>query len=181
MISQILHQLDYTGELLQYFNGSTAVDQDKYTFTATGIGTGWTAGDYVSITGASNGATNTVIQLDTVATGMLTAEPITLGADETATLTLNQEYQGAWVNVERWAKLTGLINTSGNCYVYIDQSGATAKPTTTVDYTTTITVTGATAATWSIETLGKWARMRIRNNGADQTIMRAYLYGRAIT
>ena len=183
MISQILHRLDYTTELLQYFNGSTVIDVSAHTFTAANIGSGLTAGDLVYITGTASSTSDGLYTLQTVAAGVLTTVELPAGNDETATITINQQYSGDWQNVERWAKLTGTINTSGNAYVYIDQSGGGADgiTKTNTDYTTTVTVTGGTAASWSIEVVAKWARMRIRNNGADQTTMRAYSFARHLT
>jgi hypothetical protein len=177
MISQILHQLDKTTELLQYFAGSTAIVKTARTFTATGIHTGLTVGDKVVIAGTSSGTSDGTYTVETLSTGVLTTVETPAGSNETATITINQEYQGVWVNIERWAKLTGSINCSGAAYVYIDQSADGSS----VDYTTTLTITGGTASAWSIEAELKYARMRIRTNAADQTIMRAYLFGRAIT
>ena len=177
MISQILHQLDKTTELLQYFNGSTAIAKTAKTFTATGIHAGLTAGEKVYITGTSSGTSDDVYTIDTVATGVLTMVETPAGSNETATITLNQEYQGAWVKVDRWANLTGLFNcTGGSATVYVDQSGDGG---TTVDYSSSFSATTAVPLAFSVETLAKHARLRIRNNGTDQTVLRGYLYGRA--
>jgi hypothetical protein len=73
--------------------------------------------------------------------------------------------------------LLSTINTSGNAYAYVDQSADGVN----TDYTTTITVTAATAKADSIEVLLPYARLRVRTNAADQTTMRAYLFGRRLT
>lgn len=176
MKDYIITQLAKTTELLQYFTGSTVITQADKTFTAAGIGSGLTAGEKIVIANAANSASNGTFTLNTVASGAITVFEA-IGADETATITINQEYQSDWLNVQKWAKLTGAINTSGNAYVYIDQSADGYN----IDYTTTRTITAATADSWSIETVLPWARLRVRTNAADQTIMRAYLYGRMLT
>jgi hypothetical protein len=176
MISQILHELDSTTELLQYFTGTTASTQTTRKYAATGIGTGLTAGDKVVIAGFSNSASNGTFTLQTVAADEITVCEA-IGANETGiTATVTQEYQGAWVLVERWSKLVGVINTSGAAIIYIDQSGDGGNNT---DYTSSWAVTAATAFVYSAEIIAKYARLRIRTNAADQTTMRAYLYGRA--
>ena len=176
MKDYIMTQLAKTTELLQYFTGSTVITQADKTFTAANIGSGLTAGEKIVIAGAGQSASNGTFTLVTVAAGAITVHEA-IGTDETATITINQEYQSAWIDVRKWAKLTGSINSSGNAYVYIDQSADGYN----TDYTTTRTITGGTADAWSIETVLPYVRMRVRTNAADQTAMRAYLYGRIIT
>jgi hypothetical protein len=179
MISQILHQLDKTTELLQWFNGSTVIVKTAKTFTAANIHVGLTAGDKLYITGTSSGTSDGIYTIATVATGELTMSETPAGSNETATITINQEYQGAWIKVDRWAKLTGLFNcTGGSATVYVDQSGDRG---TTVDYSSSFSATTATALAFSVETVATHARLRIRNNGTDQSVLRGYLYGRATT
>ena len=176
MKNQLMTELAKTTELLQYFTGSTVITQADKTFTAANIGSGLTAGEKIVIAGAANSASNGTFTLVTVASGAIVVAE-TIGANETATITINQEYQSAWLDVRKWAKLTGAINTSGNAYVYIDQSADGYN----TDYTTTRTITASTADAWSIETVLPWARMRVRTNAADQTTMRASLFGRIVT
>jgi hypothetical protein len=179
MISQILHQLDKTTELLQYFTGSTVIVKTAKTFTCADIDHGLTVGDKVYIAGTSSGTSDGVYTLATVADGVLTMSETPAGNNETATITINQEYQGAWILVERWAKLTGLFNcTGGTATVYVDQSGDGG---TTVDYSSSFTATTAVALAFSVETVAKHARLRVRNSGTDQSVLRGYLYGRAVT
>ena len=173
----IMTQLDKVTELLQYFTGSVATTQTTKKYAATNIGVGLAAGDIVVVAGFSNSASNGTKTLVTVATSEITVSEA-IGANEAGvTATFNQEFQGNWHDVRRWAKITGAINCSGNGYVYIDQSGDGI----TVDYTTTRTIAAATADSWSIEIVLSYARMRIRTDAADQSSMRAYLYGRIIT
>jgi hypothetical protein len=177
MRPQILHQLDYTGELLQYFTGSITTTTATKTYAASSIQAGLSVGDKVFFAGFSNADSNGIKTIATLGTNELTVSE-TIGTGESGvTATLSQEYQGAWVNVDSWAALTGTINTSGAAIIYIDQSG----DKTNVDYTSTWAVTAATALSYSVETIAKYGRMRVRTNAADQTIMRAYLFGRSVS
>jgi hypothetical protein len=177
MRPQIIHQLDYTGELLQYFTGSITTTTATKTYAATNIQAGLSVGDKVYFGGFSNADSNGLKTIATLGTNELTVSE-TIGTGESGvTATLNQEYVGSWVNVDSWAVLTALINTSGAAIIYIDQSG----DKTNVDYTSTWNVSAATAAAYSVETLVKYGRMRVRTNAADQTIMRAYFNGRAVS
>lgn len=187
MISQILHRLDTCTELLQYFTSTGvtfAASDDSLSATQIGTGYAFEVGDYINVSGSSQTANNTTWLVSTSAANKIVVDGAITDDNAGETIVINQEYIGSWVNIERWAKLVGSIVTSGNAYVYIDQSNDDVghpSSVTNTDYTTTVTVTGGTAASWSIETVGKYARMRVRNNGADQTTMRAYLFGRAIT
>ena len=177
MKDYIMTKLDSTTELLQYFTGSTTTTQATRQYAATNIGVGLSVGDKLVVAGFSNVASNGTKTIATVATDAITVEEAIGAGEAGVTATFNQEYQGVWVDVRKWAKLTGSINTSGAAYVYIDQSADGLN----VDYTTTRTITGGTADSWSIETVLPNIRMRIRANAIDQTVMRAYLYGRIIT
>lgn len=183
MLEQKLHLLDSITELLQYHtSGAVTFAATDNSLAATGIGTStFAVGDYIVVGGSSQAANNTTHKLATVSANKITVTPDTSITDDNAgeTITLNQEYQGEWLDVRRWPKLVGTINCSGNAYLYIDQSASPVGANT--DYTTTVTVTGGTAAAFSVETVLPYARIRVRNNGADQTIMRAYLYGRSLT
>ena len=178
MKDHILVKLDSTTELLQYFT-STAVTfaSADNSLSATNIATGWTAGDKVVIAGSSESANNTTMTIKTVATGKLSMEEAVTDDNAGETITLNQEYQGEWKEVDQFSHLLSTINTSGNAYAYVDQSADGVN----TDYTTTITVTAATAKADSIEVLLPYARLRVRTNAADQTTMRAYLFGRRLT
>lgn len=182
MRGQILHKLDYTAELLQYFTSAAVTfEADDDSLSATSIGTGgaFEVGDHIVVSGSSETTNNTTHTVTVSAANKITCGASTITDDTPGeTIVINQEYQGTWFNVEEWAKLTGVINSSGNCTVYVDQSG---NGGTNTDYSSSWAVTGGTALAFSVETICKHARLRIRNNGADQTVMRAYLYGRTIT
>jgi hypothetical protein len=182
MRNMILERLCKVTELLQYFNGSTVITQADQTYTASNIGSGLTAGDIMVISGASNSASNGTFTLKTVASGAIVVDDMDIGANETATITMNQEYQSAWYEVRGFAALTGVVNTSGNAQLYVDLSDNGVD----VDYssapgTSSGAITGGTAFPFEVTNLMPYARIRIRNNGADQTTMRAYLYGRKIS
>ena len=177
MKDHILVKLDSTTELLQYFTGSVNTTATTKKYASTGIGSGLTAGEKVVIAGFSNADSNGTKTLATVAANEITVEEA-IGANETGvTATVNQEYQGEWKEVEQFSHLLAIENTSGNAYAYVDQSADGVN----TDYTTTITVTAATAKADSIETVLPFARLRVRTNAADQTTMRAYLFGRRLT
>lgn len=140
----IFEELDTTTELLQYFTSAAvtfaALDDS---LAATGIGTStFEAGDYIYVTGSSETDNNTRWLLTSAAANKLIASGAITDDTPGETITLNQEYVGDWCNIELYAKITGVINSSGNCTVYIDQSG----DRTNTDYTTTVSVTGGTAA-----------------------------------
>ena len=177
MKDHILIKLDSTTELLQYFTGSVNTTATTKKYASTGIGSGLAVGEKVVIAGFSNADSNGTKTLATVAANEITVEEA-IGANETGiTATVNQEWQGEWKEVNQFSHLLSVINTSGNAYAYVDQSANGVD----TDYTTTITVTAATAKADSIEVLMPYARLRVRTNAADQTTMRAYLFGRRLT
>lgn len=171
-----LNVIDSTTELLQYFNGSTVITQADSTYTATGIGTGLSVGDIVVISGAGQSGSNGTFVLTAVASGAITVAG-TIGTNETATVTINQEYTGEWKEVRNFAVVVTTITSTGSASLKIDQSGNGY----TVDITTTTAITGGTAATASLAVALPFARLRVTNNGADQTTLRAYMCGRTGT
>jgi hypothetical protein len=177
MREEILSQLDYTGKLLQYFTGSITTTTVSRTYAATGIESGFAVGDKVVFAGFAQTDSNGTKTIETIGTNTLTVVE-SIGTGETIAATMSGTYVGGWFKVNRWAKLTGVINTSGAAVVYVDQSGDNG---TNVDYTSSWTVTAATALSFSIETIAKHARLRVLTTAADQTVMRAYLYGRIVT
>ena len=177
MKDHILVKLDSTTELLQYFTGSITTTQATKKYAATGIGSGLTAGEKVVFAGFSNADSNGTKTLATVAANEVTVEEAIGTGESGVTATVNQEWQGEWKEVDQFSHLLSTINTSGNAYAYVDQSADGVN----TDYTTTITVTAATAKADSIEVLLPYARLRVRTNAADQTTMRAYLFGRRLT
>ena len=177
MRNVILEQLEKVTELLQYFTGSTVITQADRTYTAATIGAGLTVGDTVVIAGAANSASNGTFVLSSVASGAVIVAGPAIGANETATITVNQEWPGTFKEVQGFAKLVGSINTSGAAIIYIDQSGDGVN----IDYTSSWAVTAATALAFEADVVLPWAKIRVRTNAADQTTMRAYLYGRKIS
>ena len=177
MKDHILVKLDSTTELLQYFTGSVNTTATTKKYASTGIGSGLTAGEKVVIAGFSDADSNGTKTLATVAANEITVEEA-IGADETGiTATVNQEWQGEWKEVNQFSHLLPTINCSGNAYLYVDFSADGVN----TDYTNTGTITAATADMGSIEVGLPYARLRVRTNAADQTTMRAYLFGRRLT
>lgn len=177
MQSFIMTQLEKITELLQYFTGSTTTTTATRKYAATGIGSGFAAGDKVVFAGFSNSDSNGTKTLATVAANEVTVEEAIGTGEAGISATMNQEYQGDWHDVRKWAVLTTAINCSGNAYLYVDQS----QDGDNIDYTTTRTITGGTADRSDISSGMFYARLRVRTNAADQTSMRAYLNGRIIT
>ncbi len=177
MRNLILEQLEKVTESLQYFTGSTVITQADRTYTAATIGSGLSVGDTVVIAGAANTASNGTFVLSSVASGAIVVAGPAIGANETASITINQEWPGTFREIHGFAALVGAINCSGNAIIYIDQSGDGAN----VDYTSSWAVTGGTALSFTVAVILPYAKIRIRTNAADQTSMRAYLYGRKIS
>lgn len=178
MRNVVLEKLDSCTELLQYFTstGVTFAASDS-SLSATGIATGWTAGDTVVIAGSSETANNTTMVIKTVATGKLTMFDAVTDDTPGETITITQEWPGTFKETNGFAALTGTINCSGNAIIYIDQSANGVD----IDYTSSWAVTAATALSYEVSVLLPYAKMRIRTNAADQTSMRAYMFGRKIS
>ena len=184
MQSFIMTQLEKITELLQYFTGSTTTTTAtrKYAELFKKRGFDWdafkfAAGDKVVFAGFSNSDSNGTKTLATVAANEVTVEEAIGTGEAGISATMNQEYQGDWHDVRKWAVLTTAINCSGNAFLYVDQS----QDGDNIDYTTTRTITGGTADRSDISSGMFYARLRVRTNAADQTSMRAYLNGRIIT
>lgn len=177
-----LMQMANTGELLQYYTGTVATTQLTRAYAGTGIGSGLTAGDKVFIAGASNAASNGLKTLETVAADVITVVEA-IGAGETGlTLTVNQEFISPWIDCQEFAKLVGMVKTSGNAILFCEFSGDKGV---TVGYISPSSsgqaITGGTPLAFSYEVIAKWARFRLRTNAADQTAVDAYFYGRKIS
>ena len=184
MLPQILHQLDYSERLLVYFSGSITTTQSTKTYTAASIGVGLVAGDTIVVAGMAQSASNGTKTIATVTAGNGSFTVVeAIGTNETASGTFNQEYIGGWQEINKWVRLNIIANYSGNAVGYIDFSGTTGVPGTTknVDYASTAAITGGTAYALAAENVARYARMRILNNGATQTIARAYFYGKTST
>jgi hypothetical protein len=179
-----IFQLDHVTELLQYFTSSavTFATADN-SIAATGIGSGFTAGDKIVISGAAESGNNATFTIVTVASGKLVVSETVTAESPTATVVINQEYQGNWAKCDQCAKIVGTVNCSGNAVVLVDQSQdkVNVDYTSTTDANTSYAVTGGTPFAFEVSVVNKNARLRIRNNGADQTAMRAYLNGRTVS
>lgn len=179
-----LMQMANTTELLQYFAGTAATTQTTKKYAATNIGVGLTVGDTIWISGCSNSASNGAKTIATIASDnsyITVSEAI--GANETGlSLVVNQEFLSPWVDCQEFAKVTGMVKTSGNATLFVEFSGDKG---TTVNYISPSSsgqaVTGGTPLAFSYEVIAKWVRFRLRNNGADQSSMDAYFYGRKIS
>lgn len=173
-----LEQIEKVTELLQYFTGTVTTTTATRTYAATSIESGLAVGDKIVIAGCAQTNSNGTKTIESVATNSITVvEAIGTGEGPTASVTMNQELQGTWQESQRYTTLTGSINTSGAAIIYIDQSANGVD----TDYTTTWAVTAATALAYSAEVVLPFARIRVRTNAADQTIMRAYLFGRKVS
>lgn len=178
MKDHLIFELDRCTELLQYFtSGAVTFAAVDDSLSATGIATGWTAGDTVVIGGSSEAANNTTMVIKTVATGKLTMYDAVTDDNAGETITITQEWPGTYKETKGCVALTGTINCSGNAIIYIDQSANGVD----TDYTSSWAVTGGTALSYEVAVLLPYAKMRIRTNAADQTSMRAYLFGRKIS
>lgn len=174
-----LYKIDSTSELLQYFtsNAVTFATADN-SIAATGIGTSTFAeGDTFTVSGASESGNNiTFTVVSVTANKIIVAETVTAEAAG-ATVKINQTYIGPWVETDCFTKVIGVINASGACTGYIDQS----NDGVTVAYSTTEDVTGGTPLGFSVENLSLYARLRIVAKDVDQTTMLAFLNGRTLT
>jgi len=178
-MAQIVNKFYEIDELLQYFAGSTATTATTKKYAATGIGTGFAVGDTVLVAGFSNTASNgvkTIAYIHTDASYITVSEAI--GADESGvSATFNQTYNGAWQDVSGCTVLIGTIRTSGNCSVYTDWSWD--RGVTTEFSESANSITGGTAESMGeIVVIAPYARCRVVNNGADQTVMSIYFGGR---
>ncbi len=162
---------------LQTFSSSavTFATADN-SIAATAIGTGtFTAGEYITVSGASENDNNNTFLISTVAAGKLViASPSVAAESAGASVVINEHYYGAWQSTRDFRYLTGTIYTSQACTLYIDQS----RDGVNIDYTDTIAVGAATYEAWVYDVLvSGYARMRIFNGGTDQTSVRAILNG----
>lgn len=144
---------------------------------ATAIGTStFTAGEYISVTGAAETNNNVEFLISTVAAGKLViASPSVTAEAAGATVVINESYYGNWVSCRDFKYLVGTIYASQACTLYIDQS----RDGVNVDHTDTIAVGAGTLDGFEYEVVVSGsARMRILNGGTDQTAVRIILNGR---
>lgn len=175
MFDQKLKLIDSTQEALQYFTstGVTFAATDD-SMSATGIGSGLSAGDEILVSGSSQSANNTYWTIATVAADKITIDGAITDDNAGETITVTQVYRGDFQVVDHYAKLIASVYCNGNANLYIDFSG----DGTNTDYTCTTSITGGTGAITTTEVCMKYARLRLATNAADQTTVRCYLYGR---
>jgi hypothetical protein len=189
MFEQQLVKLQSSSKLLKYVAVTAgAFDHATKTLTkaASTFSSAFAVGDKIVIAGTTyNNGTFTVTVI--TATVITFSETIT---DETSNCTLTGEYISHWTDIKRFVKLVGTVNCDQAAILYVDQSndpegsvkGVTPAGPSNVDYTTQFTVTASTALSFSIETVGLWARIRVQLNATTGfAIHRSYLNGRLTT
>lgn len=175
--NQKIFMLYITEHLLQTFSSNAVtVDNSPRTFAATDIGTGtFAAGEVISVSGAAESANNSTFTLVTVAADLLTVTETTTTEVAGASVVINEYLYGTWKETRDFRYLTGTINASQPCTLYIDQS----RDGVNTDHTDTIVVGAGVAESWNFaNVVSGFARVRILNGGTDQTSMRCILYGR---
>jgi len=189
MFEQQLVKLQSSSKLLKYLavTAGAFLNTDKtYTKANSTFSSTFAVGDKIVIAGTTyNNGTFTIAAI--TATVITFKETI---AAETSNATLSGIYISPWTDIKRFVKLIGTVNCDRAAILYVDQSndpegsvtgGVPAGPSN-VDYTTQLTVGASTALSFSIETVGLWARIRVQLNAAtDFTIHRSYLNGRLTT
>lgn len=168
--------LESCKELLKFFssNAVTFATADN-SIAATGIGTNTvTSGELFRIAGAAQGGNNRTFTAVTVtANKIVVAEAVT--AESTgATVTLNEEFIGAWKRVNHMTDIVGTLTTSHNCTVLIDLS----QDGVNVDHSVSISVTGGTSQRINEVIAAAFVRLRVLNGGTNQTTLRATINGR---
>jgi hypothetical protein len=162
---------------LQTFSSSavTFATADN-SIAATAIGTStFTAGEYITVSGAAETNNNTTSLISTVAAGKLViTSPSVTAESASASVVINEEYYGTYQSTRDFKYLTGTIYTSQACTLYIDQS----RDGTNIDHTDTIAVGATTYEAWKYLILvSGYARFRILNGGTDQTSVRCIMNG----
>jgi len=143
---------------------------------ATGIGTAFsTAGTKIVVSGAANADNNITFTISSVSSAnkIIVTETVTAEAAG-ASVVINEEYQSEWLYVSDRAKLVGSIYASQACTIYIDQSSDASN--TDGDPSSWPVVIGGTVK-YEVDRVEPYARLRVRNNGTDQTALRATLNG----
>lgn len=163
-------------ELLKFFtsNAVTFATADN-SIAATGIGTNTvTAGESFRIAGAAQAGNNRTFTARTVTADKIVVVELVTAESTGATVTLNEEYIGAWKRVSNMTDIVGTITTSHNCTVLIDFS----QDEVNVDHSVSIAVTGGTSQKINEAVVAPFARLRILNGGTNQTTLRVSINGR---
>ena len=177
METQNIFMLAKTEELLQYFTSDAVTfAQTDSSLSATGIGTGLTAGDIILIAASSEADNNTEKTVATVTANKITVEEAIVDDTPGETIKIKQVVYSGWCNVSAFAKIVGTITSSGDCAAIIQQS----MDGVNVDHASSaISVTGGTSKEIDQAVYCKYARLKITNGEADQTLFRAYMNGRS--
>lgn len=183
----IMNLFETVTENLQYFTGTIAIDKDFAAggvakLSSTGIGSGWTVGDYAAITGSANSNISILITAVTDDYILATAhsedgDTVAFGADESGSgdEKLNQIYYTPWQDVTGCWELAATVYSSGACDAYIQQSWAG----TYVDFNgTKVDVSASTSTLIDEDVKCKYGRLKLLAEDADVTTMRAYFGGK---
>lgn len=162
-----------TTENLQYFADTVAWANATSSIAAVGVGAGFTAGEKIIVTNADESANNGIKTISVVGVNLLTLEDA-VTEDASDAIVINQIIVGDWMRVDFYSRLVGSLYSSQNSTFYVDWS----HDGSTVDFTQATNVT-STAAAYAQEVVGKWARFRLYNAGADQTALAVYVYGKS--
>lgn len=172
---------DHTERLLQTVTGID-ISFDSATKTIADVHAAFSefyVGMKFVVSGAGEAANQTTFTVASVASNYKSVVVVEAVTDDAAgdAIVINEEYWSDWKYCGDRSKLVGSVNCTSNAVVYIDQ-GTDASNT---EYTTTGAIVGGTPYAWEIAVLYQYARMRIRNNGTTQTVLRASHNGRSVT
>ncbi len=162
---------------LQTFSSSavTFATADN-SIAATGIGTAFpTAGTQIAITGASETTNNITFTIVTSTANKIVVSETVTAESAGASVTINQYFVDEWKKINMWNYLSGAVNASQICTVYIDQS----NDKTNIDYTTTLNVPTGVKRGYEIKCICNYGRQRILNGGTNQTSFRSFVNGTA--
>jgi hypothetical protein len=129
------------------------------------------------VDGSGNGITSTaeVAGIRSLDVNIKSNFLVQLDATDTP-LAGNASYTGPSVNVTKYARIVGIVFTNKAGNLYIDQSYDNSN----WDYSSNFAIAANKGLGYSVETIAPYARLRIVNGPAAQTILRAYMGGRAI-
>jgi hypothetical protein len=171
-MSQGFANLFNTQENLQYFTGSVTFTAATKTMAATGIESGLTVGDEIVVSGTVNN--NGTFTIATLGTNTMTVNETVVNEGPVAT-TINQQVSSGWMQVNFYSRLVGAVSTGGNASFRLDFSND--RGVTTI-VTLATAVVGGTPAALAQEVVAPWVNIRLRNNGADQTSVNCFMYGK---
>jgi len=163
-----------TTELLQYFTAAGQMVQTApHTLACAGIGVGWAAGDQFVLSGTT--ANDGTLTIATIAgdNGSLTVVETIAGHNAEAGV-MNQQVSSGWKRADFYSRLIGAYSLSQNGVLYSDWSpdGVTNLVTLTT------AINAGTPAAYAQECVAKWVRLRVKNNGTDQTSVAVHIYAK---